>query len=81
MKKNQVGFLVSYDYELLKNSLPRVYEESDTIILAIDKERKKFIPIEGADHSLRCRYGHSDPEIMKEMVACTVNFASDRVIE
>ena len=47
----------------------------------IDKERKKFIPIEGADHSLRCRYGHSDPEIMKEMVACTVNFASDRVIE
>ena len=42
MKKIQVGFLVSYDYELLKNSLPRVYEESDTIILAIDKERKTW---------------------------------------
>lgn len=42
MNKIQVGFLVSYDYELLKNSLPRVYKEADTIFLAIDIERKTW---------------------------------------
>lgn len=40
--KIQVGYLVSYDYELLKNSLPTVYKESDTIFLAIDKNRKTW---------------------------------------
>lgn len=40
--KIQVGFLISYDYELLKNALPRVYDEADTIFLAIDKERKTW---------------------------------------
>ncbi len=38
----QVGFLVSYDYELLKKALPPVYKESDTIFLAIDKDRKTW---------------------------------------
>ncbi|MBP1224925.1 hypothetical protein [Flavobacterium sp. 1355] len=42
MKKIQVGFLVSYDYELLKNAIPQVYKESDSIFLAIDKGRKTW---------------------------------------
>lgn len=32
-----VGFLVSYDYEFLKTSLPLVYKEADTITLAMDE--------------------------------------------
>lgn len=40
--KIQVGYLVSYDYDLLKNSIPTVYQESDTIFLAIDKKRKTW---------------------------------------
>jgi hypothetical protein len=42
MKKIQVGFLVSYDYELLKNAIPQVYKESDAIFLAVDKDRKTW---------------------------------------
>ena len=42
MNKIQVGFLVSYDYELLKNAIPPIYEDSDTIFLAIDKNRKTW---------------------------------------
>ncbi|GGH47170.1 hypothetical protein [Mangrovimonas yunxiaonensis] len=42
MKKIQVGFLVSYDYELLKNAIPKVYSEADTIFLAIDKYRRTW---------------------------------------
>jgi hypothetical protein len=40
--KIQVGYLVSYDYELLKNSLPTIYKEADTIFLAIDINRKTW---------------------------------------
>jgi hypothetical protein len=40
--KIQVGYLVSYDYELLKNSIPTIYANSDTIFLAIDKKRKTW---------------------------------------
>ncbi|MBO3116194.1 hypothetical protein J4050_05510 [Winogradskyella sp. DF17] len=49
--KIQVGFLVSYDYELLKNAIPQVYEYSDTIFLAVDINRKTWSgkPIEIAD--------------------------------
>lgn len=36
MKEIQVGFLMSYDYKLLKNSIPLVYNESDSIIIALD---------------------------------------------
>lgn len=39
MGKIQVGFLVSYDFNLLKNAIPRVYEDADTIFLAIDIDR------------------------------------------
>ncbi len=46
MNKIQVGFLVSYDYELLKNAIPLVYAEADTVFLAIDKNRKTW---NGAD--------------------------------
>ena len=38
----KVGYLVSYDFELLFNSLPTVYEESDRIYIAIDKSRKTW---------------------------------------
>ena len=42
MKKIQVGFLVSYDYELLKIAIPQVYKEADTIFLAVDVNRKTW---------------------------------------
>ncbi|WP_281234392.1 hypothetical protein [Flavobacterium gelatinilyticum] len=42
MKRIQVGFLVSYDYELLKIAIPQIYRDSDSIFLAIDKERKTW---------------------------------------
>ena len=42
MKKIQVGFLMSYDYELLKKSIPPVYAKADTIFLAIDHERRTW---------------------------------------
>ena len=35
-KKIKVGFLVSYDYEFLKTSIPLVYHSADEIYLAID---------------------------------------------
>ena len=38
MKKIHVGFLLSYDYELLKLSIPPVYMAADKIFLAHDKE-------------------------------------------
>jgi hypothetical protein len=38
----KVGFCVSYDWELLKKSIPRVYSEADIICLAVDKERKSW---------------------------------------
>jgi hypothetical protein len=31
-----VGFLVSYDYEFLRSSIPLIYDDSDRIVLAID---------------------------------------------
>lgn len=42
MKNIYVGFLVSYDYELLKNAIPLIYEASDSVFLAIDKDRKTW---------------------------------------
>jgi hypothetical protein len=42
MKKIQVGFLLSYDYELLKKSIPPVYKLADTIFLAVDKDRRTW---------------------------------------
>lgn len=38
MKNIHVGFLLSYDYELLKLSIPPVYKSADRIFLAHDKE-------------------------------------------
>ncbi len=35
--KINVGFLVAYDYELLKTSIPLVYKYADKIVLAVDK--------------------------------------------
>ena len=35
--KINVGILLSYDYEYLKNSLPTIYNEADTVTLALDE--------------------------------------------
>ena len=37
MKKIHVGFLLSYDYDKLKLSIPPVYKDTDRIFLAIDE--------------------------------------------
>ena len=37
-----VGFLVAYDYEMLKISLPLVYGSADKIFLGIDENRVSF---------------------------------------
>ncbi|MDR6967621.1 hypothetical protein J2X31_001633 [Flavobacterium arsenatis] len=37
-----VGFLVSYDYKYLKQSIPLVYEASDRIVLALDIESRTW---------------------------------------
>lgn len=42
MKKIHVGFLLSYDYELLKNSIPRVYGSADAIFIAVDKDLRTW---------------------------------------
>ena len=42
MKKIQVGFLLSYDYIKLKNSIPPVYKEADGIFIAIDKDMRTW---------------------------------------
>ncbi len=42
MKKIQVGFLMSYDYKLLKNSIPRVYNDADSIVVALDKNLRTW---------------------------------------
>lgn len=38
MKKIHIGFLLSYDYIKLKNSIPPVYSKADKIFIAIDNE-------------------------------------------
>lgn len=42
MKKIQTGFLVSYDYEKLKKSIPPVYKNSDEIFLALDHKHRTW---------------------------------------
>lgn len=42
MKEIQVGFLMSYDYELLKNSIPLVYREADNITIALDQDLRTW---------------------------------------
>jgi hypothetical protein len=38
----KTSFLVAYDYEMLKNSLPCIYNSSDVICLCIDKNRQTW---------------------------------------
>ena len=40
--KINVGFLVSYDYELLRHSIPLVYKSADSITLAVDEKRRTW---------------------------------------
>jgi len=42
MKEIQVGFLMSYDYKLLKNSIPLVYNEADSITIALDENLRTW---------------------------------------
>jgi len=42
MKEIRVGFLMSYDYKLLKNSIPLVYNEADSITIALDENLKTW---------------------------------------
>lgn len=42
MKKIHVGFLLSYDYELLKKSIPPVYKAADAIFLALDEQQRTW---------------------------------------
>jgi len=35
----KVGFCAAYDWELLKESVPRIYHEADSICLSLDKDR------------------------------------------
>lgn len=42
MKKIHVGFLLSYDYEKLRVSIPPVYAESDRIFIAIDQDQRTW---------------------------------------
>lgn len=38
----KVGFCVAYDWELLKISIPRVYEQADILCLSIDSDRNSW---------------------------------------
>lgn len=38
----KVGILVSYDYQYLKDALPGIYEDADSITLAVDKDGKTW---------------------------------------
>ena len=38
----KVGYCVAYDWELLKKSIPRVYDYADVICLSIDKNRRSW---------------------------------------
>ena len=42
MKKIHVGFLLSYDYNKLKYSIPPVYELADRIFIAVDKDLRTW---------------------------------------
>jgi hypothetical protein len=40
--KIKVGFCVAYDWEMLRNSIPTIYEEADSICLSIDRNRQSW---------------------------------------
>ncbi|WP_191860246.1 hypothetical protein [Hanstruepera ponticola] len=42
MKKIHVGFLLSYDYEKLKKSIPPVYQDADAIFVAMDHKNRTW---------------------------------------
>ncbi|MFL0353810.1 hypothetical protein [Xanthomarina sp. GH4-25] len=42
MKKIVVGFLMSYDYEKLRSSIPPVYNYADVIYLALDEKQRTW---------------------------------------
>jgi hypothetical protein len=38
----KVGYLVSYDWHLLRHSIPQIYDDADLIVLALDVNRKSW---------------------------------------
>lgn len=42
MKKIHVGFLMSYDYEKLRHSIPPVYQHADKIFIALDEKQRTW---------------------------------------
>lgn len=42
MKKIHVGFLLSYDYEKLKYSIPPIYQDADAIFIAKDQKNRTW---------------------------------------
>ncbi|HLV14988.1 MAG TPA: hypothetical protein VKY41_07395 [Xanthomarina sp.] len=42
MKKIHLGFLLSYDYDKLKKSIPPVYKEADAIFIAMDHKSRTW---------------------------------------
>lgn len=42
MNNIKVGYLISYDYEYLKMSLPRIYDHVQEIVFAVDIDRKTW---------------------------------------
>lgn len=40
--KIKVGFCVAYDWELLRNSIPLIYDDADEICLSLDKNRTSW---------------------------------------
>jgi len=40
--KINIGFLLAYDYELLKNAIPPVYGKADKIVLALDYQKRTW---------------------------------------
>ncbi|HEY3402699.1 MAG TPA: hypothetical protein VGK59_04875 [Ohtaekwangia sp.] len=60
----KVGFNVSYDWVLLKKSLPRIYAHADRICFSIDKNRKTWSGQSYAfdDHAFRDWLKQADPD-------------------
>ncbi|NQW41845.1 MAG: hypothetical protein HQ463_00230 [Bacteroidetes bacterium] len=42
MYEIKIGYLLAYDYEMMKISLPLVYQYADKIVLSLDKNRKTY---------------------------------------
>lgn len=60
----KVGFCVAYDWELLRKSLPRVYEFADLILLSLDQNRQSWsgIPYDFDESAFQRFLLEADPQ-------------------